>query len=99
VYVHLKPQFVEAFRVATLENARNSVLERGVARFDILQQSDDPTRFVLSEVYYDAEAPAKHKETTHYQNWRDTVEEMMAEPRRSQKYANVFPNENGWEVR
>lgn len=96
VHAHVKPEFVDAFKEATIENARNSVKEPGVARFDVIQQSDDPTRFVLVEVYRSAEAPAAHKETAHYQAWRDTVAGMMAEPRGSVKYANIFPGEEGW---
>ncbi len=96
VFVHLKPDRVEAFRTATLENARNSLQEPGIARFDVLQQQDDPTRFVLVEVYRTLEDPARHKETVHYQKWRDTVADMMAEPRTSIKYTNVFPDEGGW---
>ena len=96
VYVHVKPEFVEAFRDATLENASKSVREPGVARFDVIQQSDDPTRFVLVEVYRTADDPARHKETVHYQTWRDTVAEMMAEPRSSTRYDNVFPDNQGW---
>jgi len=93
VHVHVKPECVEAFRQATVENARQSVKEPGIARFDAVQQTDDPTRFVLIEVYRTADAPAKHKETAHYQKWRDTVQPMMAEPRTSVKYDNVFPND------
>ncbi|MFB0553481.1 MAG: putative quinol monooxygenase [Phycisphaerae bacterium] len=93
VFVHVKPQQVEAFRTASLENARNSVQEPGIARFDVIQQQDDPTRFVLVEVYRTSEDPGRHKETAHYQKWRDTVAEMMAEPRTSIKYTNVFPDE------
>lgn len=96
VHVHVKPEFVEAFRQATIENARESVKEPGVARFDVIQQTDDPTRFILVEVYRTPEAPAQHKETAHYQRWRDTVAEMMAEPRTSVKYTNVFPPDEGW---
>ena len=96
VHVHVKPDFVRAFREATLENAHNSVQEPGIARFDVIQQLDDPTSFVLVEVYRTPDDPARHKETTHYQTWRDTVAEMMAEPRSSVKYANVFPNDEGW---
>jgi quinol monooxygenase YgiN len=96
VHVHVKPESVEAFRQATLENARQSVQEPGIARFDTLQQSDDPTRFVLVEVYRTPEDPVRHKETAHYQTWRDAVAEMMAEPRTSVKYANVFPDDAGW---
>jgi autoinducer 2-degrading protein len=97
VFVHVKPDQVEAFEAATLENARNSVQEPGIARFDVIQQQDDPTRFVLVEVYRTPQDPAKHKETAHYQEWRDAVAGMMAEPRSSIKYANVFPDEAGWD--
>jgi autoinducer 2-degrading protein len=96
VHVRVKPEFVDAFRQATEENARQSVKEPGIARFDVLQQSDDPARFVLVEVYRTPQAPAAHKETAHYQVWRDKVAEMMAEPRTSVKYSNVFPPEEGW---
>jgi (4S)-4-hydroxy-5-phosphonooxypentane-2,3-dione isomerase len=96
VFVQVKPEYVEAFRNATVENARNSVREPGIARFDVLQQSDDPTRFVLVEVYRQASDSAKHKETAHYQLWRDTVAPMMAEPRTGVKYANVYPDDAGW---
>ena len=91
VFAHIKPDRVEAFRAATLENARNSVREPGVARFDVIQQQDDPTRFVLVEVYRMPQDANKHKETAHYQRWRDAVADMMAEPRTSIKYTNVFP--------
>lgn len=98
VMVHVKPDQLEAFKAATLDNARHSVREPGLARFDVVQQADDPTRFVLVEVYRTPEAPAQHKETAHYQAWRDTVAAMMAEPRVGVKYANVFPPEPGWEM-
>lgn len=97
VFVHVKPECVEAFKAASLENARASVLEPGIARFDVIQQTDDPTRFVLVEVYRAAEATAQHKETAHYARWRDTVADMMAEPRSSVKYANLFPADAGWD--
>ena len=96
VHVHVKPECVEAFRAATLENARHSVQEPGIARFDVIQQSGDPTRFILVEVYRTPQAPAQHKETAHYATWRDTVAEMMAEPRTAVKYSNVFPADEGW---
>jgi len=96
VHAHVKPEYSEAFRQATLENAHNSVQEPGIARFDVVQQLDDPTHFVLVEVYRTPEDPARHKETAHYQTWRDTVAEMMAEPRSSVKYANVFPDDKSW---
>lgn len=97
VFVNVKPEQVEAFRTASLENARNSIQEPGIARFDVLQEQDDPTRFVLVEIYRTSEDPGKHKETAHYQKWRDTVADMMAEPRTSIKYTNVFPDEEGWD--
>jgi len=90
VHVHVKPDLVEAFRQATLENARSSVKEPGVVRFDVCQQQDDPTRFVLVEVYRSVEATTAHKETTHYAQWRDAVAVMMAEPRSSVKFNEVF---------
>jgi len=96
VFVHVKPDQVEAFEAATLENARNSISEPGIARFDVIRQRDDPASFVLVEVYRTEQDPARHKETAHYQKWRDTVAEMMAEPRTSIKYTNVFPDEQGW---
>ncbi len=96
VNVHVKPEFVEAFRQATIENARNSVQEPGIARFDVIQQEDDPARFMLVEVYRTADDPARHKETAHYKIWRDTVADMMAEARSSIKYTNIFPQDEGW---
>ena len=96
VFVHVKEEMVDAFIEATAENARNSLMEPGVARFDVVRQQDDTTRFVLVEVYRTPEDPARHKETPHYKKWRDSVAGMMAEPRRSIKFSNVFPNEEGW---
>ena len=96
VHVHVKPDCVEAFRQATVENARASRQEPGVARFDVVQQAEDSTRFTLVEVYRTAAAPAAHKETAHYQKWRDAVAEMMAEPRTSVKYVNVDPPDAEW---
>ncbi|MBN1201635.1 MAG: antibiotic biosynthesis monooxygenase [Anaerolineae bacterium] len=96
VHVHVKPESVDAFRAASLENARSSIQEPGIARFDVIQQQDDPTRFVLVEVYRTPDDPARHKETDHYQTWRDTVADMMAEPRSSVKYDNIFPDDAGW---
>ena len=98
VYVHVKPESVDAFKTATLLNARNSIQEPGIVRFDVIQQDDDPTQFLLMEIYRDAEAPARHKETEHYAVWRDTVAEMMAEPRRSAKYHEFFPDPARWEL-
>jgi quinol monooxygenase YgiN len=96
VHVHVKAECVEGFREATLENAAHSRQEPGIARFDVVQQMDDPTRFVLVEVYRTPEDANRHKDTAHYQKWRDTVADMMAEPRRSVKYANVSPSDEGW---
>ncbi|HRT05017.1 MAG TPA: antibiotic biosynthesis monooxygenase [Kiritimatiellia bacterium] len=96
VHVHVKPEHVEAFRQATLDNACHSVQEPGIARFDVVQQADDPTRFVLVEAYRTVEATAAHKATAHYARWRDAVADMMAEPRTSVKFANVFPDDAGW---
>lgn len=96
VHVEVKPEFAEAFLEATVENARNSVREPGIARFDVIRQADGASRFVLVEVYRTAEATVRHKETAHYQAWRDKVAPMMAAPRTSVKYANVFPGDEGW---
>ena len=98
VHVHVvtKPESSERFLQATLENARNSVAEPGVARFDVLRDAGDPARFLLAEVYRTPEDASRHKETEHYRVWRDTVAEMMAEPRRSVKYSAAFPDDAGW---
>jgi len=96
VHVQVKPDRVDAFKAATVENAANSVQEPGIARFDLIQQQDDPTRFVLIEVYRTVNDPARHKDTPHYQKWRDTVADMMAQPRTSVKYSNIFPDEQNW---
>ena len=97
VFVHVIPERVDAFVAASLENARHSVQEPGVVRFDLMQQDDDPTRFVLVEIYRTPDDPAKHKGTAHYAAWRDVVEPMMAEPRRSAKYRALAPAPAGWE--
>ena len=96
VHVHVRPEFVERFRAATVENARQSLSEPGIVRFDVLEQASDRTRFVLTEVYRTAGAAAAHKTTAHYQVWRDTVADMMTEPRTSMQFANVFPEEEAW---
>jgi quinol monooxygenase YgiN len=96
VQVRVKLEAVELFKQASLANARESIKEPGIARFDVLQQPDDSTRFVLVEAYRDLGAPAAHKETKHYQIWRDTVAPMMAEPRTSVKFANLFPEDSAW---
>ena len=96
VLVHVKAECVAEFIIATRENARQSLQEPGVARFDVVQQQDDPTRFVLVEVYRTTDAPLKHKETMHYARWRDAVAPMMASARTSMKYKNIFPEDAGW---
>ncbi len=96
VFVTVKPDRVEDFKSVTIENARNSILEPGIVRFDVLQQQQDPTRFVLVEVYRTPEDALLHKETPHYQRWRDAVVDMMAEPRSSIKYLNIFPEDKDW---
>ena len=95
VLVDVKLDKVEAFSAATVENARNSIKEPGIARFDVIQQQDDPTRFVLVEVYRTPQDANKHKETPHYAKWRDAVAEMMERPRTSIKYTNIFPDDKG----
>lgn len=90
VHVQVKSGDVEAFKAASLVNAQNSVNEPGVLRFDVCQQADDPTRFVLVEIYRTPEAALAHKETRHYQVWRDTVAPMMASPRVGVKYQEIF---------
>jgi (4S)-4-hydroxy-5-phosphonooxypentane-2,3-dione isomerase len=98
VHVHVKPDSVEDFEAATLENAGNSIREPGVVRFDVVRQEDDHTRFVLVEIYRTADDPARHKATAHYAAWRDAVEPMMAEPRRSVRYQELFPESVAWEL-
>ena len=96
VYVHVKPEHLEAFRRATIQNAALSVQEPGIARFDVMQQADDPTRFVLVEVYRNLDATVKHKQTSHYHTWVAAVTDMLAEPRTRVSYDSVFPGEQGW---
>jgi quinol monooxygenase YgiN len=95
VFVHVKPDQIQPFKSASIENARHSRREPGMARFEVLQQADDPTRFLLVEVYRTKEDPARHKETAHYQKWRETVADMMAQPRHSVKYVDVYPETAG----
>lgn len=96
VFIHVKPDCIERFKEATLENAQNSIQEPGIARFDFLAQSDSENHFTLVEVYTSSEAAAQHKETRHYQIWRDTVAPMMAEPRTNMKYSNIAPVDADW---
>jgi quinol monooxygenase YgiN len=91
IYVHVLPESVEAFRAASLANAAASIHEPGLVRFDVMQETADPTRFVLVEVYRGQEGAAAHKQTAHYQTWRDAVAPMMAEPRTNKSYATVTP--------
>ena len=93
VHVRVKADQVDAFQAACVENARNSLLEPGIARFDVLRQQDDPTNFTLVEIYRTPEAPAAHKQTDHYKRWAQTVADMMAAPRYSVKYENAFPED------
>ncbi len=96
VFIHVNADKVEEFKLASVENARSSLREAGIARFDFMQQADDPTRFLLVEVYRTVEDSARHKETAHYNHWRETVEPWMAEPRTRMVYQSVFPDESGW---
>lgn len=96
VHIHVLPEHLEAFKQATIVNASNSVKESGIARFDVLQVVDDPTRFVLIEVYRTREAPVSHKETAHYHAWVEKVTPWLAEPRTRVFYDNIFPDDQGW---
>ena len=96
VFIHVKPESIEAFKAASEDNARNSMLEPGIVRFDVIQQAGDLCRFVLVEVYKSREDQPRHRETAHYARWRDAVESMMAEPRYAVIYTNVYPDEKGW---
>jgi (4S)-4-hydroxy-5-phosphonooxypentane-2,3-dione isomerase len=96
VHVHVKADQVESFKAVTLENAKASLKEPGIARFDVIQQADDPSRFILVEVYRSSEDPARHKETAHYNRWREAAEPLMAEPRTRTVFVNLFPDDKGW---
>ena len=96
VHVHVRPEFVDDFKTATIENAQNSIKEPGIARFDVLQQEDASDHFVLIEVYHKPDDSLKHKETTHYKRWREMVEPMMVEPRTRSIYVNIFPVDEYW---
>ena len=96
VSIHVKEEYLEAFKAATIDNAENSVNEPGVARFDVIQQMDDPTRFMLVEVYHDESDTGSHKETAHYARWRDVVESMLVSERTRVFYRNIFPDDRGW---
>ena len=96
VSCRVKPESVAAFRAATLTNARASIQEPGIARFDVLEDRTDPTHFLLVEAYRSDDAPAAHKETDHYKLWRDTVADMMAEPRAATRFVNLHPDDAGF---
>ena len=96
VHIRVKPDAVGAFITATLANENASVKETGIARFDVIRLADDPTRFMLVEVYRTPADQLKHRETLHYATWRDSVVDMMAEPRAATKYINVFPADEEW---
>jgi (4S)-4-hydroxy-5-phosphonooxypentane-2,3-dione isomerase len=96
VHVHVRSEYLDAFRDATLENARSSIQEPGVLRFDFVQQVDDPARFVLVEVYRDESAVEAHRQSAHYAKWRDLAEPMMAEARYRTLFKAVFPDEEDW---
>lgn len=96
VHVHVKPEWVEAFKQASIDNASHSVDEPGIARFDVIQQGDDPSRFILVEVYRTPEDQFKHRETVHYRKWREAVANMMVEPRSARTFTNSFPDDQEW---
>lgn len=96
VHVHVKPAAIEPFIAATRANHEASVREPGNLRFDVIRSVDEPDRFILYEWYADEAAALAHKETAHYAAWRDAVAPMLAEPRTSVKYANVFPGDARW---
>ena len=96
VSMHVKADRVDDFRAITVENAQNSLKEPGVARFDFIQEVDDVTRFLLIEVYHSAQAVTEHKQTPHYNRWREAVEPLLAEPRTRLVYRNILPEESGW---
>lgn len=95
VHVHVKDQYIEAFKEESIKNARHSIQEAGITRFDVIQQADDPTRFLLIEIYRNEAGQGEHKQTAHYAQWRDAVSDMMAEPRSSVKYQAIYPFEAG----
>jgi (4S)-4-hydroxy-5-phosphonooxypentane-2,3-dione isomerase len=96
VHLKVKNEYIEPFIQASLQNAKHSIQEPGVARFDVIQETEDTTRFILVEVYRTPEDQLHHRETKHYELWRDTVTDMMEEPRKGIKYINLFPDDNKW---
>ena len=96
VYIEVKPNRIKDFIEASIMNARESLKEPGIARFDLLQDKENPRKFVLNEVYRTNEAPASHKQTAHYKQWNEAVAEMMAGARKKRIYDNVFPQDGEW---
>jgi len=96
VFLHVKPEAIDVFKSACIENASNSLKEAGIKRFDLIQQVEDPTQFVLVEVYNSKNDVAFHKETEHYKLWQKTVEPLMIEPRTRIFYQNIYPEDEGW---
>ena len=91
IYVQVKPEYIEEFKKISIENARSSVKEPAIARFDVIQQSDDPTRFILVEAYLDESGVANHKQTAHYNKWRETAEKMIVGERTRTRFEPVWP--------
>ena len=96
IFIKVKPDALELFKAETLKNAKNSIKEPGILRFDFMQQEDDPLSFLLVEVYKDDSAIIKHKETSHYAEWCQSAEHMIAEPRKRIRYVNIFPEDKEW---
>ena len=96
VHICVKPEAIEAFKAATLDNTRHSRLEPGIAQFAFTQQADDPTRFVLVEAFRSDDAIAAHREAAHYLKWRDTVTDMMAEARHATRTISIDPADRDW---
>lgn len=96
INAHVKPEYINKFKSASLDNASNSIKEAGVIRFDVYQQADDATRFTLLEIYRTDDDVTRHRETAHYARWRDTVADMMAELRTRTTHRVVFPPESEW---
>ena len=97
VHVHVKEKYISAFMEASTENASNSFKEEGVNTFDVIQENGDPAKFVLLEVYRDESAAKAHKDTAHYKKWKETVEEMITEPRLREEYHEIYPSEKYWQ--
>ncbi|HWC98080.1 MAG TPA: putative quinol monooxygenase [Candidatus Sulfopaludibacter sp.] len=96
VYCTIKPDQLDAFLAATLENASNSRKEAGVVRFDVIQEKDNPAKVTLIEIYRSPEGHAAHRESAHYLAWADKVQDMFAEPRSRTVYRNVSPSDQEW---